>query len=255
MGTSSVADYCRQVEAHLTRVNGGHLVRIVGPGFALVREWETAGVPLSVVERAIDQKAERHRQGVAGRSGRPLRIEFCESDVRELFEDWKRAVGVVSLPEPQTAAAGAELPNGSQPSVDDLAPASRRPSLSKHLERVSERLSRLLGRQDLPETFLDEVNVVISAVAHARDRARSARGAARGEINDAVRPLDVALIAAARRALGEHLLQQLRQQAEDELGAFKSRLDAGAWQSAIDATVDRLVRDRLGLPIINLDVI
>ena len=29
---SDVADYCRQVEAHLTRINGGHMVRVVGAG-------------------------------------------------------------------------------------------------------------------------------------------------------------------------------------------------------------------------------
>jgi hypothetical protein len=66
-----VAEYCRRVEDHLTRVNAGHLVRIVGPGFELVRGWAEAGVPLSVVFRGIELKAERHREGA---STRPLRI-------------------------------------------------------------------------------------------------------------------------------------------------------------------------------------
>lgn len=249
MGTTSVADYCRQVEAHLTRVNGGHLVRIVGPGFALVREWEAAGIPLSVVERAIDQKAERHGKGTAGRSGRPLRIEFCESDVRELFEDWKRAVGITNLP---------NLPNPTNltnPPQDAIVPGSRRQSLSKHLDRVSERLSRLLGRQDLPDSFLDQVNVAISAIADARDQARTARGAVRDQILVSIRPLDAQLIAAARVAIGDVVLQQLQQQAADELANFKSRLDQSAWHAAVEATVDRLVRDRLALPVINLDVV
>jgi hypothetical protein len=52
-----LGEYCRRVEDHLTRVNAGHLVRIVGPGFALVRQWADAGVPLSVVYRGIDLKA------------------------------------------------------------------------------------------------------------------------------------------------------------------------------------------------------
>ena len=55
-----VGQYCRDIEAHLTRVNGGHLVRIVGPGFALVREWYQDGIPLSVVLRGIEAKASRH---------------------------------------------------------------------------------------------------------------------------------------------------------------------------------------------------
>ena len=88
---SDVADYCRQVEAHLTRTNGGHMVRVVGAGFALVKQWADDGVPLSVGFRAIEQKAERHK---AGTSKRPLRIEFCEADVRELHAAWRRAVGL-----------------------------------------------------------------------------------------------------------------------------------------------------------------
>ena len=57
---SDVADYCRQVEAHLTRTNGGHMVRVVGAGFALVKQWADDGVPLSVVFRAIEPVSYTH---------------------------------------------------------------------------------------------------------------------------------------------------------------------------------------------------
>ena len=169
MGPTGVAEYCRAVEAHLTKVNGGHLMRIIGPGFALVRGWEAEGIPLSIVQRAIDLKVERQQQQSAGRSRRPLRIEFCEADVRALFDDWKRAVGVMA-DAPVDAAPGADAQH--DPPHES---GTRKPSLSKHLERVSERLSRLLGRHDLPEPFLECVNQTISAVAEARDRARTAR--------------------------------------------------------------------------------
>lgn len=242
------------MEAHLTRVNGGHLVRIVGPGFALVREWEAAGIPLSVVQRAIDQKADRHRQGAAGRSGRPLRIEFCDDDVRELFEDWKRAVGIRADPVAHPdAPSDPEHPDTVTPGAVEA--PSKRPSLSKHLERVSDRLSRLLGRHDLPESFLDHVNQTISAVAAARDRARHARGAARDEIAAAIRPLDPQLMAAARLLLNAAQLTELQQQAEAELAAFKGRLAGDAWQQALGATMDRLLRERFNLPVIDPDAV
>jgi hypothetical protein len=83
-GAIDVGDYCRRVEDHLARVNLGHLVRIVGPGFELVRRWAEMGVPLSAVYRGIDMKAERHREGQARR---PLRIEFCEPDVNAVYEN------------------------------------------------------------------------------------------------------------------------------------------------------------------------
>ena len=247
MATSTVAEYCRAVEAHLTRVNGGHLVRIVGPGFVLVRDWEAQGIPLSLVTRAIDQKADRHRQGVAGRSGRPLRIEFCENDVRELFEDWKRATGISTG---TTADASSEATAG-EPA--EVAATTRRPSLSKHLERVSDRLSRLLGRQDLSESFLGQVNRTIASVADARDRARTARVVARDEIVAAIRPLDQDLLTAARLALSADQLNELQRQAEADLAAFRNRMDASAWGNAVTATLTRLIRERFSLPVIDPD--
>src|SRR5690606_9436989 len=83
--------YCRDVETYLCRRNGGHLIRIVGPAFAMVRGWADAGVPLTIVERAIDACCARRE--ARGGAVRPLRIEFCEAEVREQFDRWRRAVG------------------------------------------------------------------------------------------------------------------------------------------------------------------
>ena len=49
--------YCRAIEAHLCRKNDGHLIRISGPAFDLVRGWAEQGIPLRVAD-------ERHRSNV-----------------------------------------------------------------------------------------------------------------------------------------------------------------------------------------------
>ena len=64
--------YCREIEAHLCRRNGGHLVRVVGPAFRRVSGWAEAGVPLKVVLAGIDRKLARTRADRPSR--RPLRI-------------------------------------------------------------------------------------------------------------------------------------------------------------------------------------
>ena len=84
--------FCREVESYLCRKNDGHLIRIVGPAFELVCGWAAAGIPLRVVERAIDRRHARYY--ARGPRRRPLRIEYCEADVLELFDEWRRAVGV-----------------------------------------------------------------------------------------------------------------------------------------------------------------
>ena len=93
----SPEDYCREVEAYLCRKNEGHLIRIVGPAFEQVCGWATRGVPLKIAFRGIDQYCERYY--AKGPRRRPVRIEFCEADILDLFDGWRRAVGVSTASE------------------------------------------------------------------------------------------------------------------------------------------------------------
>ena len=90
------AEYCRQVEAYLCRKNEGHLVRIAGPVFEQVSGWASQGVPLAVVFRGIDRYCERYY--AKGPRRRPVRVEFCEADILELFDDWRRWIASSSTP-------------------------------------------------------------------------------------------------------------------------------------------------------------
>ena len=231
-----MSEYCLAIERHLTKVNGGHLVRIVGAGFAIVREWALAGIPLSVVLRGIDLKAERHRLGT---SHRPLRIEFCESDVRTEYDQWRRAVGVPragAAPTDETAESGPPKP----------------PSLTKHLERVIDRLGRAAARVDLPPGFLDEIGALLEELGGLRDAAKGARGPARATVADRLGPMDARLRTAARAVAPAEVLAALTREAEAELAPFRTRLSQDAWQQAVTVTVDRLLRHFLGLPVLDI---
>src|SRR5918993_5637438 len=85
-------DYCRQIEAYLCRRNEGHLIRIVGPAFEQVCGWASRGIPIKVAYRGIDRYVERYY--AKGPRRRPVRVEFCEADVLDVFDEWRRAVGV-----------------------------------------------------------------------------------------------------------------------------------------------------------------
>jgi len=239
MPDADVGEYCRRVEEHLTRVNEGQLVRVAGIGFDVVRAWATEGIPLSVACRGIDQKAERHRAGAARR---PLRVEFCDSDVRALFGDWRRAVGVVSRTE---EAAG--------PSDSDDAAPRKRASLGRSIDRAVEKLVRVGGRLDLPGTFRDAVTRAIEELVAVRDRATRTRGTAREELVARIGEIDGLLMEAARESMDADL-PLLAREAVDELSAYRERLLPDAWDRAVRASVDRLVRDRLGLPTLDADL-
>ncbi|MEO8480947.1 MAG: hypothetical protein ABI634_01985 [Acidobacteriota bacterium] len=229
-----VGEYCRRVEEHLSRVNQGHLVRIVGSGFELVRQWAMDGVPFSVVCRAIDMKAERHR---AGRSTRPLRIEFCESDVRAVFQDWKRAVGVTG---------------SARPAEEERADDAKPPSLSKHLDRVVAALTRAAGRLEVPASFRDELTRILEGVVELRESTRGRRGAGREGVSASLARWDGELVGAARASVGPGALAAMRQEAAGELHAYRTRMPLDVWERSLDVATDRLVRERLNLPTIEL---
>lgn len=246
---SDVADYCRQVEAHLTRINGGHLVRVVGPGFALVKQWADEGVPLSVVFKGIEQKADRHK---AGASMRPLRIEFCESDVREVFEAWRRATGISIATPPD-----GDLDGGRSFSSGNAGPVSggdepRRRSPSKSIDKAIERLGRVAGRLELSDEFRDAVSQAIERLATVREGLAHSRGPARDPWLAQVEPIDRDLMTQARRVVDAQVLRGLTEQAEREMATYRDRLAPEAWQRAVTVTVERGVRAHLGLPTLEL---
>lgn len=227
------AEYCREIEAYLCRKNEGHLVRIVGPAFEQVCGWAEKGVPLKVVFRGIDGYCERHQ--AKGRRRRPVRIEFCEADIFDLFDAWRRAVGV-------PAAEGA---------CDELVEATpRKAPLTSHIDRVIARLATLRAKPHRPAVLDDTIEGAIRELEGMHEAARQARGDARVRLVEELGEIDRRVIDAARGAVDAATAKTIRQEADAELAPFGARLAPEARARASAAAFDRLVREALGVPII-----
>ena len=231
MDVSEAADYCRQVEAYLCRKNDGHLVRIVGPAFEQVCGWARKGVPLKVAWRGIDRCLERYY--AKGPRRRPVRIEYCEADVLDVFDEWRRAVGVSSN-------AGADRDDGA------AAPTRRHDTLPAHLERLVARLTALRGGGDL--ALAETIDAVVREIDAARGTAKTLRGEARERLLARLRTLDASLLDAVRARCDEATLDELGRDADTELAAFRDRMPPEAYQQSRRACIDRLVRERARLP-------
>src|SRR5215471_16597344 len=105
------AEYCREVEAYLCRKNDGHLIRVVGPSFEIVSGWAAQGVPIKIAFAGIDRYFERYYR--KGPRRRPVKIDFCDADVLDVFDEWKRAVGAQSSVDSHQSSV-----DGHQSSVD-----------------------------------------------------------------------------------------------------------------------------------------
>jgi hypothetical protein len=225
------SEYCRQIEAYLCRKNEGHLIRIVGPAFEQVCGWASIGVPLKVAFRGIDQYCERYY--AKGPRRRPVRIEFCEGDILDLFDAWRRSIGVPRV----------DNGNGNEEE-----PRSRKPALAAHIERAIARLTSLRAGGVRSGVFNERIDAVVRQLDRLAADARGARGDARASLVERLQALDQELIGAARAESDDELTATLRADADAELVPFKARMPHTEYARAHAAALDRLLRDAFGLP-------
>jgi hypothetical protein len=227
-------EYCREIEAYLCRKNDGHLIRIVGPSFERVCGWAAQGIPLKIACQGIDAHFVRYY--AKGTRRRPVQIDFCENDILDAFEAWRRAIGV-RLP-------GAEAVQAKR----------RKRSLPEHLDRVCERVTaRRAGMTPPPPEFDAVLDTITKEAAAFRDRPGPLRGEARERIAARLVELDRMMLDAARAHADPAALQTMRAEAVEQLLPFRDRMPADTYQRAIESAVDRLLREREQLPFVSFE--
>jgi hypothetical protein len=231
----SADSYCRDIEAYLCRKNDGHLIRIVGPAFEQVSRWAEQGVPLKVAYAGIDRYFERYYR--KGPRRRPVRVEFCEADVLDAFEGWRRAVGVASA-----SSTG-----------DDSVPPRRRGSLAAHVERLIEKLTTLRARLADAHGLSSILESTVRTLDTLKHDAKHARGEAREGVLDRLVNLDATLLATATEALDAEARAAGDAEAREALSPFRDRMARPAYEQALTAALQRYVRDYFGLPTLTYD--
>lgn len=243
MAVEPADQYCRAIEAYLCRKNDGHLIRIVGPAFEQVLEWAAKGVPIRIAYHGIDRYFERYY--AKGPRRRPVRIEFCEADILDAFDEWRRAIGVTH----ETPAA-ARTGDGAESESAGGSPR-RHESLPAHLDRVITRLTTVrAGASPSLDAMLE---AVVRELDARRTEARSLRGNARREFLDRLAAIDAELLTGARRQCDAATLAQLTGEADEELAPFKDRLPGDAFEQSRRTAVDRLIREHCRLPVVAFD--
>lgn len=228
-------DYCRSIESYLCRKNDGHLIRIVGPAFERVCAWAEQGVPLKAAYRGIDRYFERYY--AKGQRRRPVRLEFCEADVMDVFDEWRRAVRVTVVRE-TSDAYGTTTAGEAEHHRSHV-------SLKNHLERTLGRLRAAQAEGVLGPAVADVIRLV-----EGLSVAPPTRGEARRRILEELRACDERLVAAATAQCDGPAREELVAEAEDELAPFRARMPAEAYEQSRQACVRRLIRERLRLPVV-----
>jgi hypothetical protein len=238
---SAIAEFCREIETYLCRKNDGHLIRVTGPSFDLVAGWAAQGVPFKVACEGIDRYFERYYR--KGPRRRPVKIDFCEADVLDVFDEWRRAVGLPSSQESAVVSPESPVP-GSQ---------THRESLPAHLERAVLRLTEARAKGTLGEAFDALIDRVAAELDAARAKAGGVRGEARLALVARLATLDADLLQHARAALDGATLVRLAQDAEVSLAPFRAGMAPEAFARAREGAIDALVREHCKLPRIAFD--
>jgi hypothetical protein len=252
---STIADYCREIEAHLCKKNDGHLIRVVGPSFDLVSGWAARGVPLKVACAGVDRYFERYYS--KGPRRRPVKVDFCEADVLDMFDEWRRATGITTqrlaeprITDPESRERSHQLHESRIPN-----PESRHVSLPDHLTRVVTRLSQ--ARALASASLGSGLDAVIDRVALELDAARAKPGGVRGEARASLIArlalLDAEMLAVARTSLDIGARAAIDQEADEELAPFRQQMAADAYLRSREAAAARLVRERCKLPTISFE--
>ncbi len=239
------AGYCREIEAYLCRKNDGHLIRVVGPSFELVSQWAVTGVPLSIACHGIDRYFERYYRKAPRR--RPVRIDFCEADVLDAFDEWRRAIGLPAGPVEAPPAAGELSEQGG-----DHARSGGGKSIPAHLERVLLRLTDARATGSLG----DPADALIDRLGQELESARGSRGGVRGDARAALMErltaIDRDLLTLARQSVSQEVQQRLQEEAAVEIQPFRLAMGEMRYQQALQSATDHLLRSRLGLPTVSL---
>ena len=245
----SIGEYCRAVESFLCRKNDGHLIRVVGPAFEMVCDWERTGIPLGIIERAIEKRHLRYTADGARR--RPLRIEFCEGDVLELFDQWRRAVGAPQVTEQHTCGVSVASESDS-----DNEKSSSRTTLPAHLDGVIQRL-QFWSESRPPDCndseLLRRVSKVVEFVSNCRKSANGLRGNARQEVIVKLKQFDEELLVTIRATADQILMQRLESEARASLEPFRSRMAAEAFENAVTIATNRLLANHFKIPSLSFD--
>jgi hypothetical protein len=236
------AEYCREIEAHLCRRNGGHLVRLVGPAFECVQRWIALGIPFKVACQGIDRHVER--ASARGTRRRPVRLEFCEADVLDAFDAWRRAVGLTAA---DAAAPGDEAATG-EPHA-----APRHASLPAHLARAIARLTALRTGPGVDQDWSNALEEAARRIDALTATGRRARGSARDAVVGELAAIDEALVRAAARLAPAEVKALADAEAAEDLAPYRGRLPADDFASALERARVRALRMRLGLPQIAFD--
>jgi len=240
-------NYFTEIEEEFVRRRGKPLM-ISPMDWALVETWKTAGIPLHIVLRAINQafdaydaRAQKHRKVNS--------LFYCQQQVESTFADYRLAQvgGSSDFAQPSDGETAVIEPSNKPE-------AFPKDVLFEFLARCDVQLQEAASRQSSSQSL-----AVKSAIERARARladiSSEVRGSTRIDAEALERDLDGLdrmILEAARASCGELELKELQTEAQSHLRGYKKKMDKAIYEQTVQNFISRRLREKNNIPRMSL---
>ena len=238
-------NYFTEVEEEFVRRRGKPLM-ISPMDWALVESWKSAGIPLHIVLRAIneafdgyDSRAQKYRKVNS--------IFYCQQAVEGAFAEY-RLSQVGGGATDQVAEDSGSVRKGSRTRHEEE--AFPKDVLLEFLARCGEELSQS-AQSDHPE--LNEA--IDRARARLKEIAADIEGSKQVLAESIERDLDAIdrmILESASIACGEEELKKIRAEAESQLRSYRKKMDKAIYETTVLNFVSRRLREINKIPRLSL---
>ena len=238
-------NYFTEIEETFVRRRGKHL--LLSPlDWDLMQTWKALNIPLHVVLRGVEKAFDSYESRPRNRSVKTL--YYCQEEVEAQFAEWL---------ESQLGAGPGET---AEAEGDEAAAAQEgrglpfpRPVIAAHLSECRAALEQAFEREGERAGELREALARAAArlAELERDFAASARPNAE-QLENSLSDLESLLDRALRSTLPPEVLEEKREQAEEQLSAYRKRMERSAYEQTLENLLARLLREESRVPRLSL---
>jgi hypothetical protein len=243
-------NYFTEIEDAFIRRRGKHL--LLSPlDWALIESWKAMGVPLHVALRGIEKSFDSHAARPRNRSVKSLM--YCQEEVEAQFAEWLESQRGASATVEETAVegeAGSEspVPEGRGLPFPRVVIAAHLAEARAALERAAQEKREKRGAAELFEALTRAASRLEEL---EKDFAASARPNAE-QLENSLSDLENLLDRALRASLSPELLEEKREQAEEQLSAYRKRMERATYEQTLDNLLAKLLREEARVPRLSL---
>lgn len=239
-------NYFTEVEEEFVRRRGKPM--FISPmDWALVESWKTAGIPLHIVIRAINESFDAY--DARTRKYRKVNsIFYCQQTVETMFAEYRQSQVGAPTTETQPQEEKTQLPTVPHASVFPK-------------EVLCDFLQRSEREVEAAETFAREQNCpqVEEALQRARRRLLDLINVVdkEGEVNEEhlehdLDSIDRMLLKSIHASLSKEDLAQIREEAEAQLKSYKKKMDKKIYERTVENFTARRLREINRIPRLSL---